>query len=114
MRACVCVCLLPCPGERREETDLVEALDSDSALVPSFRVFNAHEYNCVRNNFLRAGFLRQHTGDEWCVGSWWWCVCVCMVFCDWWDARRLEATAPLSPATRRSKGMPHVPGPVVR
>ena len=63
-RAVACV-----SGERREESDLVEALPADTALVPTFRVFNAHEYNCVRNNFLRAGFLRQHSGDEWCVGG---------------------------------------------
>ena len=54
-------------GERREVDERVETLPYDSAIQPAFRIFNAHEYNCVRNNFLRAGFDRHGSGDDWCA-----------------------------------------------
>jgi hypothetical protein len=44
----------------------VETLPESSAMTPHFRIYNTHEYNCVRNNFYRAGFVRE-LGDEWCA-----------------------------------------------
>ena len=54
-------------GERREVDERVETLPYDSAIQPAFRIVNAHEYNCVRNTFLRAGFDRHGSGDDWCA-----------------------------------------------
>lgn len=51
-------------GERRAVSEPTRRLPDGSRRRMRFRIANAHEYNCVRNALLRAGFERTE-GESW-------------------------------------------------